>query len=274
MSVVEAIVLGVVQGLTEFLPVSSSGHLVLANYYFGFSGPGESLELAVDIATNSGTLLAVLLFLWRDVWQALAGFFGGLASSAGRRTEGWRLALLVLAGSIPTAILGLLLKEVFHTLNRPLPVALALAVTGLILWFTPRSGVKRTAGDLSFRDAVITGITQGVAVIPGISRSGMTIATLLARGAEGALAARFSFLLYLVASFGVALLGVTEVRGAEIPLVSLAAMTVASFVTGYLALAWLFRLLRLGRFRMFAPYLWLVSALTLVSLALGTPWQG
>ena len=274
MSVIEAIVLGVVQGLTEFLPVSSSGHLVLANYYFGFSGPGESLELAVDIATNTGTLLAVLIYLRRDVMQALGGFFGGIVSAQGRRSEGWRLALLVLAGSVPTAIIGLLLREIFHSLNRPLPVAIALAVTGLVLWLVPRSGSKRSANDLTFGDAVISGIAQGIAVTPGISRSGMTIATLLGRGAEGALAARFSFLLYLVASSGVALLGFTEVQEAAIPLFALGAMTVASFVTGYLALVWLFRLLRQGRFKMFAPYLWAVSAITLISVALGSPWLG
>ncbi|MEX2534234.1 MAG: undecaprenyl-diphosphate phosphatase [Trueperaceae bacterium] len=268
MTVFEAVVLGVVQGLTEFLPVSSSGHLVLANWFFGFSGPGESLELAVDIAANTGTLLAVLIFLRRDVLQAVGGFAGGLLSAQGRRSEGWRLALLILAGSLPTALLGLALREVFHSLNSPLPVALALAVTGLILWITPRSGPKSTPGDLTFRDALIAGVAQGVAVVPGISRSGATIATLLGRGANGALAARFSFLLYLVASFGVALLGLTEVRTAQIPLGALAAMTAASFITGYLALILLFRLLRLGRFRIFAPYLWTVSAITLLSLAL------
>lgn len=269
MSVFEAVVLGVVQGLTEFLPVSSSGHLVLANYYFGFSGPGESLELAVDIATNTGTLLAVLIYLRNDVLQALGGFFGGLVSAQGRQSEGWRLALLVLAGSIPTALLGLALREVFHELNTPFPVALALAVTGLILWVTPKTGPKSTPTDLNFRDALVAGVAQGIAVVPGISRSGATIATLLGRGCDGELAARFSFLLYLVASFGVALLGLSEVRAAQIPVGALTAMTVASFVTGYLALTWLFRLLRLGRFRMFAPYLWAVSAVTLLSLAFG-----
>lgn len=267
MSVFEAIVLGVVQGLTEFLPVSSSGHLVLANYFFGFSGPGEALELAVGLATNTGTLLAVLIFLRKDVAQALGGFFGGLVDARARRGEGWRLALLVLAGSVPTAILGLALREVFPTLNTPLPVAIALAVTGLILWVTPKSGPKSSAGDLTFRDAVIAGVAQGIAVVPGISRSGATIATLLGRGCDGTLAARFSFLLYLVASFGVALLGLSEVRAARIPLDAVLAMTLASFVTGYLALLWLFRLLRLGRFRVFAPYLWAVSAVTLISLA-------
>lgn len=268
MSVFEAVVLGIVQGLTEFLPVSSSGHLVLANWFFGFDEGEGSLELAVDIATNTGTLLAVLIVLRQDVWRALSGFFSGLVSAEARLEDGWRLALLVLVGSIPTALLGLALRGVFHTLNAPFPVAIALAVTGLILWVSPRTGAKSTAAELTFRDAVIAGFAQGLAVVPGISRSGATIATLLGRGCDGSLAARFSFLLYLVASFGVALLGMTEVRAAEIPLAAVAAMTVASFVTGYLALIWLFRLLRRGRFRVFAPYLWTVSALTLVSLAL------
>lgn len=268
MSVVEAVVLGIVQGLTEFLPISSSGHLVLANWFFGFDEGDGSLELAVDIATNTGTLLAVLIALRQDVASAASGFFRGLVSAEARLGEGWRLALLVLVGSVPTALLGLALRGVFHTLNSPLPVALALAVTGLILWVAPKTGSKASASDLTFTDAAVAGIAQGLAIVPGISRSGATIATLLGRNCDGELAARFSFLLYLVASFGVALLGLGEIRTAEIPLGSLAAMTVASFVTGYLALTWLFRLLRRGRFRIFAPYLWTVSALTLLSLAL------
>jgi undecaprenyl-diphosphatase len=267
MSVIEAIVLGVVQGLTEFLPVSSSGHLVLADWFFGFSQDQEALELAVDIATNTGTLLAVLVAMRRDVGQALGGFFGGLLSATARQGEGWRMALLVLAGSVPTALLGLMLRGGFHVLNSPLPVALALTATGFILWLTPKSGPKTTAKELTFRDALVAGVAQGIAVVPGISRSGATIATLLGRGCDGTLAARFSFLLYLVASVGVALLGIGELRSAQIPLPALVAMTISSFVTGYLALIWLFRLLRRGRFRIFAPYLWTVSAITLLSLA-------
>ena len=97
MDALQAIVLGIAQGLTEFLPVSSSGHLVLANYFLGW---GDSLPLYVDIATNTGTLLAVLVFLWRDVKSAFAGFFAGLTSAEARRGPGWRLALLVLVGVV------------------------------------------------------------------------------------------------------------------------------------------------------------------------------
>lgn len=265
MSILQAIVLGVVQGLTEFLPVSSSGHLVLANYFLGW---GESLPLYVDIATNTGTLLAVLIFLWRDVASAITGFFRGLVSAEARREPGWRLALLVLVGSVPTALIGLGMRGVFERLNAPLPVAVALAVTGLVLWFAPRSGPKHAVGSVTFLDALVAGVVQGLAVVPGVSRSGSTIAALLARGVDKELAPKLSFLLYLVVSFGVALLGVDEVRAADIEAGPLVAMTVASFAVGYAALRLVFALLRRGRFRAFAPYLWAVSAFTLAYLAL------
>lgn len=267
MSVVQAIILGVVQGLTEFLPVSSSGHLVLANYYLGW---GEHLPLYVDIATNTGTFLAVLVALRADVWMALRGAVAGVANRSARRTEGWRLALLVIAGSVPTAMIGLALRGVFERLNAPLPVSAALIATGIILWTAPRPAFgdrpqpKLDAKDLSFRDAIIGGIAQGVAVVPGISRSGTTIATLMHLGAAGPLAARLSFLLYLVASAGVALLGVTEIRDADLQAGPLVAMTIASFVTGYIAILALFRILKQGQFRWFAPYLWLIAAITIV----------
>lgn len=265
MSVLQATVLGIVQGLTEFLPVSSSGHLVLAHYFLGW---GDSLGLWVDIATNTGTLLAVLVYLWRDVRLALSGFFRGLASGAARREPGWRLALLVLVGSVPTAVIALLFKPVFERFNAPLPVALALAVTGFVLWFAPREGRKHEVAAVTFLDAVWAGVVQGLAVIPGISRSGTTISALLWRGADKGLAPRLSFLFYLVASFGVAILGAKDVVAAEVELLPLAAMLVSSFVVGYLALRVVFAVLRRGRFRAFSPYLWALSAFTLAHLAL------
>lgn len=261
MTVLQATVLGIVQGLTEFLPVSSSGHLVLAHYYFGW---GDSLGLWVDIATNTGTLLAVLLYLHRDVWSAMRGFAGGLVSAEARRGEGWHLALLVIVASVPTAILALALKGVFEHLNTPVPVSIALIITGFILWFAPRSGPKGTPRQVTFLDALIGGLVQGIAVIPGLSRSGTTIAALLARGVDKELAPRLSFLMYLVVSLGVAILGVGDVREAGVEAGPLLAMLVASFVTGLLALRLLFALLRSGRFRVFSPYLWVVGGLTLL----------
>ena len=256
--------------------MSSSGHLVLANYWFGFGGADESLELAVDIATNTGTFLAVLVVLRRDVAAAVVAVLQGLRRGErgreARRAEGWRIAWLVVLASIPTAVLIFGLKAfAFERLNAPVPVSIALALTGLLLWLVPRGtrAPKRSAGDVTWRDAALTGLAQGLAGIPGISRSGSTIAVLLARGVRGDLAARLSFLMYLVASLGVALLGVGEVRDAGFGAGPLVAMTLASFATGYVALLWLFRLLRAGRFRWFAPYLWIVAAATLVRALAG-----
>lgn len=264
MTLLQAVILGVVQGLTEFLPVSSSGHLVLANYFLGW---GEGLSLSVGIATNTGTLLAVLLYLRRDVLLALGGFFGGLRSAEGRTRTGWRLSLLVLAGSVPTAIIGLSLSGVFEKLNTPLPVAIALAVTGFVLWFAPKSGPKEQVGQVTFLDAIIGGVVQGIAVIPGISRSGSTIAALLGRGLDKELAPKLSFLLYLVVSLGVALFGIREFDG-SIGLGPLLVMVATSFAVGYGALFVVFSLLRRGKFRAFSPYLWALSAFTLIHLLL------
>ncbi|MBA2666461.1 MAG: undecaprenyl-diphosphate phosphatase [Trueperaceae bacterium] len=264
MDLLQAIILGVVQGLTEFLPVSSSGHLVLANYHFGW---GSELPLWVAFATNTGTLFAVLVYLRADVARAIRGTFTGLVSAEGRRSDDWRLAMLVLAGSIPTAVIGLALRPVFEHLNAIVPVSIALVVTGIVLWTAPKGGPKDTIRSLTFRDAVLAGIAQGLAVIPGISRSGATIALLLWRGAAPGIAPRLSFLMYLVVSFGVAILGADEVLSSGITWGPLLGMTVASFVVGYGALVILFALLRRGRFRVFAPYLWAVAALTLVRVA-------
>lgn len=265
MTLMQAIILGIVQGLTEFLPVSSSGHLVLASYYLGW---WEKLPLYVDIATNTGTFLAVLVAMRKDVWQALSGFFSGLTSATARQQEGWRMALLVVLGSIPTILIGLGLKTVFEELNQPLYVSFALMLTGLILWFTPKSGLKRNALSLSWLDATIGGIAQGLAVVPGISRSGSTISTMLWRGASSDLAPRFSFLMYLIVSLGVAILGIREVQEEGLEVAPLLGMIVASFITGYIALLWLFSVLRKGQFRWFAPYLWVVAIITLIKVVI------
>ena len=263
MDYIQAVVFGVVQGLTEFLPISSTGHLVLANYYFGW---GENLPLYIDIATNIGTLLAVLVVLYKDVWKVVTGFLAGLLSATKRKQEGWRLAILLLIASLPTAVIGLSLKGIFEVLNQPFYVSLALIATGFILWFAPKGGSKSEASDLTIIDAVIAGVIQGLAVIPGISRSGSTIATMLWRGASTSLAPKFSFLIYVVASLGVTLLGITEFKGVNIDISLLLVMILASFITGYLAILLLFSIMRKGKFRWFAPYLWIIAAITLSKL--------
>src|SRR5690606_19799575 len=140
---------------------------------------------------------AVVVHLRRDVAAALGGFVSGLVSAEARRRPGWRLALLVLAGSAPAVAIGLALRGVFEALNAPLPVAVARAGRGGCLWVAPSSGARREPAALTFGDAVVAGVVQGLAVVPGSSRSGSTIAALLARGADKDLAPRGSFLLCL-----------------------------------------------------------------------------
>ena len=265
MDVLQALVLGVVQGLTEFLPVSSSGHLALTTYHFGW---GDGLPLWVGVATNTGTLLAVLVYLRRDVTVALSGFVRGLWSAQARREDGWRLALLVMVGSLPTITIGLAFRGYFEQLGNATPVSFALIVTGLVLWTAPRGGPKADPTALSFADALLTGVAQGLAVIPGISRSGATIGMLLWRGASPTMAPRLSFLMYLLVSVGVALLEAPTVFAEGVAWGALAVMTLASFAVGYLALLVVFAVLKRGRFRVFAPYLWLIAAITLARVAL------
>ncbi len=263
MDLFRAVVLGIVQGLTEFLPVSSSGHLVLADYYlFG----GQALPLWVDIATNTGTFLAALVLMRREIAQALTGFFTGLVSAEARRGEGWRLALLILLASLPALVVGLALKGVFESINNPAFVSFGLFLTGLILWTTPRGGVKDAVQRVTFKDAFLGGLAQSLAILPGVSRSGSTIAAFLHLGLSPVLAAKLSFLMYSVASFGVMLLGLKDGLPDGVDARPLLAMIAAAFVSGYLAMIWLFGILKRGQFRWFAPYVWALAALTLWTL--------
>ncbi|HGY09283.1 MAG TPA: undecaprenyl-diphosphate phosphatase [Oceanithermus profundus] len=263
MDLARAIVLGIVQGLTEFLPVSSSGHLVLADYYlFG----GAALPLWVDIASNTGTFLAALLLMRREIVQALSGFFAGLVRREAREREGWKLALLILLASFPALVVGLAIKDVFESINNPYFVSFGLALTGLILWTAPRGGPKDTPARVSYRDAFLGGLAQSLAILPGVSRSGSTITAFLHLGLSPVLAAKLSFLMYAVASFGVMLLGLKDGLPQGVEAGPLLAMIAAAFASGYLAMLWLFGVLKRGQFRWFAPYVWALAALTLLTL--------
>ena len=260
--VFRATVLGVVQGLTEFLPVSSSGHLVLADrFLFG----GEALPLWVDIATNTGTFLAAVWLMRREIAEALAGFFAGLYSRKARQAPGWRLFWLVVVASIPAAVVGLLIKDHFEAVNRPFFVALGLLFTALVLWTTPKGGAKDGPEKVSFREAFLGGLAQAIAIWPGVSRSGTTISAFLRLGVAPEFAARLSFLMYAAASFGVLLLGLKDGLPPGVQPLPLLAMVLTSFASGYLAMLWLFGVLKAGRFRLFAPYVAAVAVLALLS---------
>lgn len=199
MSYLQAIVLALVQGITEFLPISSSAHLVLVPHLFGWPDQG----LGFDVATNTGTLLAVVLYFRRELAALTAAGLRSLvpASGAGgaRLTQDARLAWAVALGTIPVAVAGLLIHAWVETAGRsPLIIAITSIAFGLLLWWADQAGARqRELGSLSFVDAAVVGLAQALALVPGTSRSGITITAGLFRGFTREEAARFSFLLYV-----------------------------------------------------------------------------
>lgn len=270
MNSVEAIVLGVVQGLTEFLPVSSSGHLVLFQNLFGLQEP----ELLFDICLHVGTLVAVLVVFYRDILDILAALIripsqmkpaGGFLRLC-QIDASVRMALLIVIGSVPTAVIGLLFKEITDQLfGSTAIVGCMLIVTGTLLWLTrPIRGKGRPVTLTTFKDALIIGVVQGLAILPGISRSGSTISTALFLGVDRKVAGRYSFLLSIPAIVGALVLGLDEpALMTTIPLGTIIAGSVVSALVGWLALVILLRVVDRGQLHRFAPYCWLVGIVTL-----------
>jgi len=264
MSLFHALFLGILQGLTEFLPVSSSGHLAIAQHYLpDFQQPG----VLFDVMLHVGTMFAVILYFRREILLlALSPFRSGAEARLYRRL----LALLIL-GSVPTAVIGLTFKDFFVSMFDRIPaVAAMLVVTGLLLFLSERLRRDgRREEQLTWSDALLVGIAQGCAVMPGISRSGATISTLLIKGVEGETAARFSFLLALPAVFGAALLSLRDVSlvaATEIPAYCLG--TAAAFGIGFFSIHFLLGVIRRRRLTGFAVYCWLVGGAFLAAAAL------
>jgi undecaprenyl-diphosphatase len=193
MPLVEAIVLGIVQGLTEFLPISSTAHLAVIPWLFGWSDPG----LSYDIALHVGTLAAVLLYFFRDWVQIIGQAFGISVEADPVLQRNRKLLWLLIAGTIPAALAGLVFqKQAETTLRTPYVIAAMMTGIGLVLWLDDRAGGRqRDLSDIRFVDSLSVGVAQALAVVPGVSRSGVTIAAGLFRNLDRTTAARFSFLL-------------------------------------------------------------------------------
>lgn len=274
MELYQGIVLGIVQGLTEFLPVSSSGHLVLGQIFFGMT---ES-QLVFDISVHVGTLAAVIVVYFNDIIQILRSVFkwtGELISfdtqKAGQRyreDENLRIAVFIIIGSVPTAFLGLVLKQYETVLfSSQVLVGCMLILTGTVLWISKGFYTANEKGaPLGVRRAVGVGFIQGLAVIPGISRSGSTIAAGMFMGLGRGTAAKFSFLLSIPAIVGAEILGIKDLveNGESLDMVTIWS-TLASFIVGLVALKILLKLVHSGKFHLFAPYCWLIGALVLLS---------
>jgi undecaprenyl-diphosphatase len=255
-----AVFLGLLQGMTEFLPVSSSGHLAIAQHFLpGFAQPGVLFDVLLHVATMG----AVILYFRRDCLLLASAPFRTCPEAQSYR----RLLKLLLVGSVPTAVIGLLFKDFFIGLFHNLTVvSLMLMVTGCLLFLSERlRRGHRKDQELTWSDALLVGTVQGGAIIPGISRSGSTIATLLLKGVDGETAARFSFLLALPAVFGAALLSLGDLQSLEttaLP-VYLTGM-LAAFVSGLLSIHFLLAVVRRRRLFVFALYCWLAGITFLI----------
>lgn len=256
------LVIGLVQGVTEFLPVSSSGHLVLAQRLLGLASPGVFLEAMLHV----GTLGAVLVVFWSDL-RSLVQSLRGRGEVEQRKEVG-----LLLIGTVPAVVVGLLLRSTIEASFSSLwAIGLGLLVTAAALAWGVRARSTADRQVLGVRDAMVVGTAQALALFPGVSRSGMTISAGLRRGLSGSTAARFSFLLAIPALAGAGGLTLLDAlrHPHEVEWVGLLIGSTAAFASGWAALRLLLRLLRRGRFWVFAVYCALVGTATILWAALG-----
>ncbi len=264
MSVFRAIVLGLVQGATEFLPISSSAHLVLVPWLLGWPEP----SLAFDAMVHWGTLAAVVAFFWRDLLALAKGWGRSLATRRLNDPEA-RLAWLILVGTLPGLLAGLLWEDFFEGLfSSPAKVAGLLLVTGTLLAVSERMGLsrRRRTDELNLFDSLLIGAAQACAIAPGISRSGATIAMGLWRGLEREAAARYSFLLATPIIFGAGVLQLIKVLasgGVSGQLVPLILGFLAAAISGYLGIGWLLAYLQRSKLYAFAIYCWIAGMVCL-----------
>ena len=258
MTVLQALLLGCVQGLTEFLPVSSSAHLVLVPWILGWEHLAES-SFVFDVLVQGGTLVAVVAYFWRDLFGLARSVIEGILGGKPWGTPRARLAWLLVAATIPASMAGVALKPlVEEAFSAPVAVSVFLLGTALILWLSERyHRGSRTMTELTLRDSLVIGLWQAVALFPGISRSGATIAGGLFRGMERAEAARFSFLMSIPVMIGanlIALLDLAKTPDIMQQAAPLLAGFAAAVVVGFASIHWLLRFLTRRPLTVFSIY--------------------
>lgn len=257
MTPLQAVFLGLVQGFTEFLPVSSSGHLALASHFLKVENPG----LTFEIVLHFGTLLSVVVYFWRQLW----GLFLSLFNSE-MKTERRQIGYLFIA-TLPAVVIGLSFKHQFESLsNQPRAVALLLCVTGGIL-LLPRLVPKKSDHSVTLRSALIMGFGQALAILPGISRSGSTIVSGMLSGVNSSKAAEFSFLLAIPAISGAAILSLADLESIDASLaIPYLVGGVVSFISGLIAVYAVLSSIRKGKFEYFAYYCIAVGLIAFIYL--------
>ena len=272
MTYLTAFLLGLVQGVAEFLPISSSGHLAIAQNLLGMQEAGSVPEF-FDVLLHLGTLIAVFAAYWKDICEMVVELFRGIGDLAHRSTPSpvppaRRLILLIIVGTLPLFAVLPIRKQVQGLTDNMVFVGAALIVTGILLFLCDRVRKgRKTERSATWLDALLVGVGQAVATLPGVSRSGMTITAGCFVGYERRFAVRFSFLLSIPAVLGANILSVGDavragINGAEVPMYLVGVVTAA--VVGYLCIRLLKYVADKGRFGAFAYYCWAVGILTLV----------
>lgn len=271
MTLFEAVILGLVQGLSEFLPISSSGHLALTQYFFGIEG--ESV-LAFAVLMHVGTLFSVFIAYWDELWaliKELGATFKDIFTGKGPRLSSnptRKLGAMIIVATIPTAIIGLLGNDMFSAMYLSLPaIGLGLLFTGTILWFAERmANKKRSIGEMKYSHAILVGTMQGVAICPGISRSGATLVGGLLGGLDRAFAVKFAFLISIPTILGSVILEAPAAfqQGFDSAIVIpiLAGITVAA-VSGLIAIKSMIRIVSGKKLYYFSFYTWILGAAVL-----------
>ncbi|MGA9100859.1 undecaprenyl-diphosphate phosphatase [Aeromicrobium sp.] len=264
-----AVVLGVIQGLTEFLPISSSAHLAIFPKFFGWDDPGAAYTAVIQI----GTEVAVVLYFWRDIWTIGSGWVRGVFSSSARDEPEWRRGWFIIVGSAPIVLVGLALENLIDREFRNLwVIGTTLVVLGIVLGIAERVGRKTAPiDDLTWPHAVLFGLAQAAAVVPGVSRSGATISMGLFLGYEREAATRYAFLLAIPAVVGAGVYKLKDIPGGENAYGTMPTVvgTLVSFAVGLAVIHWLLRYVSTKSYMPFVLYRIGLGGLVLVLLGAG-----
>lgn len=272
MTYFQAIILGIVQGLSEFLPISSSGHLALLQHFFGIQSDNVMM---FTVMLHVGTLVSVFIMYWSDIWALIKEFFlmiADLCTGKGLRLKERpvrKLGLMIIWATIPTAIMGLLFNNFFESLNSKLwAIAIGWIITGFMLYFSEKISRNRNGiEEMRFRDGFLIGVLQGIAICPGISRSGSTMVGGLSTGLRREFAVRFAFLISIPTILGAAVMEAPDAVQASASGMAMGPVIVGvivSAVCGVLAIKAMIKVVIAQKLKWFAYYVWVLGAVILV----------
>lgn len=271
MQVWHAIILGIIEGITEFLPISSTGHLTIAEKMLGYSISSSSIT-AFTAIIQSGAVLATVVYFWKDISRVLMAWIRGLFVKKYRKNSDYKYGWAIIIGSIPIAIIGILFKDEIETVLRSLWfVAIALILWSLVMWWADKKAKQNLhEEDITWRDTLAVGIAQCLALIPGVSRSGATMSAGLLRNFDRVAVTKLSFFLSIPALSAAGILQIISKHsaiGASVGWTATIIATLISFVVAYISVAWLLKFVAKHDYSVFIWYRVIVGVLLLIALA-------